>query len=63
VRLGDSLATFECLLVDQTETSTHVVLIGIVKQVWTGAPRRPLLHAQGSYSRLLTLDETADAVK
>jgi flavin reductase (DIM6/NTAB) family NADH-FMN oxidoreductase RutF len=52
VRLDDSLASFECALVDQLEVVTHVVAIGMVRQVWTSAATHPLLYAQGVYTRL-----------
>jgi flavin reductase (DIM6/NTAB) family NADH-FMN oxidoreductase RutF len=50
--LDDALASFDCVVKETVESSTHTIFIGSVVEVRLRAEGHPLLYAGGSYAGL-----------
>jgi flavin reductase (DIM6/NTAB) family NADH-FMN oxidoreductase RutF len=57
--LADALASFDCVVTERVQASTHTIFIGRVVGVRTRPKARPLVYASGTYARL----EAATRVK
>jgi len=53
--LLDALVSFDCRLVKKLAHSSHTIFLGQVEQVLFGKKGRPLLYAEGQYSKLASL--------
>jgi flavin reductase (DIM6/NTAB) family NADH-FMN oxidoreductase RutF len=51
-RLEGALASFACSLTDLKTVGSHIIMIGTVNRVWTGADVAPLLYFRRSYRAL-----------
>jgi flavin reductase (DIM6/NTAB) family NADH-FMN oxidoreductase RutF len=50
--LADALASFDCVVTERVQASTHTIFIGRVVGVRTRPKARPLVYASGTYARL-----------
>ncbi len=50
--LADALASFDCVVTERVQASTHTIFIGRVVDVRTRPKARPLVYASGTYARL-----------
>ena len=50
--LADALASFDCVVTERVQASTHTIFIGRVVGVCTRPKARPLVYASGTYARL-----------
>jgi flavin reductase len=53
--LVDALVSFDCRVVKKLAHGSHTVFLGQVEQVLFGKKGRPLLYAEGQYSKLVSL--------
>jgi flavin reductase (DIM6/NTAB) family NADH-FMN oxidoreductase RutF len=57
--LADAMASFDCVVTERVQASTHTIFIGRVVGVRARPKARPLVYASGTYARL----ESAARVK
>jgi flavin reductase (NADH)/flavin reductase len=50
--LADALASFDCVVTERVQATTHTIFIGRVVDVRTRPKARPLVYASGTYARL-----------
>jgi flavin reductase (DIM6/NTAB) family NADH-FMN oxidoreductase RutF len=50
--LTDALASFDCIVTERIQASTHTIFIGHVVAVRSRPKARPLVYASGTYARL-----------
>ncbi|HZN85597.1 MAG TPA: flavin reductase family protein [Burkholderiales bacterium] len=53
--LLDALVSFDCRVIKKLAHGSHTVFLGQVEQVLFGKKGRPLLYAEGQYSKLASL--------
>jgi len=53
--LLDALVSFDCRVIKKLAHGTHTIILGQVAQVLFGKKGRPLLYAEGQYSKLAAL--------
>jgi len=53
--LLDALVSFDCRVIKKLAHGTHTIILGQVAQVLFGKKGRPLLYAEGQYSKLASL--------
>ena len=53
--LLDALVSFDCRVIKKLAHGSHTVFLGEVEQVLFGKKGRPLLYAEGQYSKLASL--------
>ena len=53
--LLDALVSFDCRVINKLVHGTHTIFLGQVEQVLFGKKGRPLLYAEGQYSKLVSL--------
>ena len=53
--LLDALVSFDCRVIKKLAHGTHTIFLGQVAQVLFGKKGRPLLYAEGQYSKLASL--------
>ena len=53
--LLDALVSFDCRVVKKLAYGSHTIFLGQVEQVLFGKKGRPLLYAEGQYSKLASL--------
>jgi flavin reductase (DIM6/NTAB) family NADH-FMN oxidoreductase RutF len=59
--LADALASFDCVVTERVQASTHTIFIGRVVDVRTRPNARPLVYASGTYARLQSAKRKATA--
>jgi len=50
--LADAMASFDCVVTERVQASTHTIFIGRVVGVRARPKARPLVYASGTYARL-----------
>ena len=55
--LLDALVSFDCRVVKKLAYGSHTIFLGQVEQVLFGKKGRPLLYAEGQYSKLAALSQ------
>jgi flavin reductase len=50
--LADALASFDCVVTERVQATTHTIFIGRVVGVRARPKARPLVYASGTYARL-----------
>ena len=53
--LLDALVSFDCRVIKKVAHGSHTIFLGQVEQVLFGKKGRPLLYAEGQYSKLASL--------
>jgi flavin reductase (DIM6/NTAB) family NADH-FMN oxidoreductase RutF len=48
--LVDAVANFDCRLVNEQETNTHAIFIGLVQEVRMNKEAKPLIYVRGTFS-------------
>ena len=51
--LADALASFDCIVTERVQASTHTIFIGRVVDVRARPRAKPLVYARGTYARLV----------
>lgn len=54
--LEDALVSFDCVVTERVQASTHTIFIGRVVDVRTRPKAKPLIYAAGAYARLEAAD-------
>jgi flavin reductase (DIM6/NTAB) family NADH-FMN oxidoreductase RutF len=52
--LADALASFDCIVTERIQASTHTIFIGRVVDVRARPKAKPLVYASGTYARLVS---------
>jgi len=55
--LLDALVSFDCRVIKKIAHGTHTIILGRVEQLLFGKKGRPLLYAEGQYSKLASLTQ------
>ena len=59
--LADALVSFDCVVTERVQASTHTIFIGRVVDVRMRPKARPLVYASGTYARLQAAKRQAAA--